>query len=154
MDLRSCIGYRVDRVGSGGLKPFKVALSDLLMKGYQDVLRWRPDELSEHELGTADGTGQRVESEGCFEQVAPRAVERARAALELIQESIDDREELAAEALGQEAVIPDVAEIAVRNVSDQPSKKVENGERNGLGGVGIVVEIGEHDGLAVVGLDA
>ena len=150
----SCREYGGDGVGDGWLKPFKITMCDFPMKGYPDMLRWGPDEPSENELGTADGTGQRVESEGCFEQVAPRAVERARAAVELIQESIDDREELAAEALGQEAVIPDVAEIAVRNVSDQPSEKVENGERNGLGGVGIVVEIFKDDGLAVVGLDA
>ena len=124
------------------------------MKGGQDVLRRGPDEPSEHELGSTEGTGQRVTSEGCFEQVAPCAVDRVGGAVELIQKFADDGEELAADALGQETVIANVAEIAVRNVSDQASEEVENGERNGLGGVGIMVEIGEHDGLAVVGLDA
>jgi hypothetical protein len=150
----SCREYGGDGVGDGWLKPFKITLSDFPMKGYPDMLRWGPDELSENELGPAEGTSQRVESEGGFEQVAPRAVERARAAVELLQKSVNEGEELAADALGQKAVIADVAEIAVRNVSDQPSEKVENGERKGWGGVGIVVEIGEHDGLAVVGLDA
>lgn len=124
------------------------------MKGYPDVLRRGPEEPSENELSSADGTGQRVPSKACFEQVAPCAVDRAGGVVELIQKSIDDGKELSADTRCQEAVIADVAEIAVRNVNDQPSEKVENGERNSLGGVGIVVEIGEHDGLAVVGLDA
>ena len=110
-----------------GLKPFKIALSDLWMKGGPDVLRRGPDEPSEHELGSAEGTDQRVPSEACLEKVSPRVVERAGGAVELIQKSIDEGEELAANALGQEAGIADVTEIAVRNVSNQPSEKVEDG---------------------------
>jgi hypothetical protein len=110
-----------------GLKPFKIALSDLLMKGGPDVLRRGPDEPSEHELGSAEGTGQRVPSEACLEKVSPRVVDRAGGAVELIQKSGDEGKELAANALGQEAVIADVTEIAVWNMSDEPSEEVENG---------------------------
>ena len=71
--------------------------------------------------------GQRVPSEACLEKVSPRVVERAGGAVELIQKSIDEGKELAANALGQEAVIADVTEIAVWNMSDEPSEEVENG---------------------------
>ena len=124
------------------------------MKGCQDVLRRGSEEPGENELGSAAGTGQRVSCEARFEPVAPCAVDRVDGAVERIEKFIDDGEELAADALGQEAVVADVAEIAVWNVSNQPGEEVENGERKGLGGVGIVVEIFKDDGLAVVGLDA
>jgi hypothetical protein len=110
-----------------GLKPFKIALSNLLMEGSPDMLRRGPDEPSERELGSTEGTGQRVSSEACFEKGSPRVVERAGGAMERVQKSIDEGEELAANALGQETVIADVAKIAVRNVSDEPSEEVENG---------------------------
>jgi hypothetical protein len=137
-----------------GLKPFKIALSDLLMEGSPDVLRRGPDEPSEHELGSAEGTGQRIASEAGFEQGSPRVVDRAGGVVELIQKSIDEGEELAADALGQETVIADVAKIAVWNMSDEPSEEVQHGQTDDLSGVGIVVEIFKHDGLAVIGLDA
>ena len=112
--------------GEEGLKPFKIALSDFLMKGCQDVLRGS-EEPGENELGSAAGTGQRVSCEARFEPVAPCAVDRVDGAVERIEKFIDDGEELAADALGQETVVADVAEIAVRDVSDQSSEEVENG---------------------------
>jgi hypothetical protein len=123
----SCREYGGDGVGDRWLKQFKIALCDFLMKGYQDVLRWGSDESSENELCSTDGTSQRIPTEARCEHVAPRAVDRVDGAVELIQKSIDDGEELAADALGQETVVADVAEIAVRDVSDQSSEEVENG---------------------------
>ena len=113
--------------GEEGLKPFKIALSDFLMKGCQDVLRRGSEEPGENELGSAEGTGQRVSCEARFEHVAPCAVDRVDGAVERIEKFIDDGEELAADALGQEAVVANVGEIAVRDVSDQSSEEVENG---------------------------
>ena len=91
-------------------------------------MRRGSEEPGENELGSAAGTGQRVSCEARFEHVAPCAVDRVDgAAVERIEKLIDDGEELAADALGQEAVVADVAEIAVRDVSDQSSEEVENG---------------------------
>ena len=83
-----------------GLKPFKIALSDLLMEGSPDVLRRGPDEPSEHELGSAEGTGQGSRPKQVLGG-SRRVVDRAGGVVELIQKSIDEGEELAADALGQ-----------------------------------------------------
>ena len=71
------------------------------MKGCQDVLRRGSEEAGENELGSAEGTGQRVSCEARFEHVAPGAVDRVDGAVERIEKFIDDGEELAADALGQ-----------------------------------------------------
>jgi len=100
------------------------------------------------------GTKERVKSKRGFEHLSPGATSRASGALELVEELIDEWEELAADAIGEEAVVADVAEIAIRDVSDELSQKIANRERDGCGGVGVVVEIFESDGLAVIGFKA
>ena len=71
-------------------------------------------------------------------------------ALRLFKELIDDRKKFAADAIGEEAVITDVAEIAVRDMSDEFCEKVASGKGNGLDSVGIMVKIFEDDEFAVV----
>lgn len=68
----------------------------------------------------------------------------------LFEELINNRKKFATDAISQEAVVADVAEIAVRDMSDQIGEKVANGKRNGLGGVGIMVKIFEDDGFSVI----
>lgn len=83
----------------------------------------------------------------------PAAISRTGVVLGLFEELIDDRQQFAANAIGQEAVVTDVAEITVRDVSNELSHEIANGERDGFGGIGVVVEIVKSDGLAVIGFD-
>lgn len=73
---------------------------------------------------------------------------------DLTQELADARQELAADAGGQEAVITDIAEIAVGDVRDEASEKLQDGDCHGSGSVSVMVQILEGDGGAVIGFDA
>lgn len=84
----------------------------------------------------------------------PAAESRTRIVFGLFKELIDDRKKFSANAIGQEAVIANVAKIAVRNMSDKTGEEITNGQRDGCGGVGVVVEIFESDELAVIGFNA
>ena len=70
--------------------------------------------------------------------------------MRLFKELGDDRQEFAADAIGEEAVITDVAEIAVRDMSNEIGEENENGKRNGLRSVGIMVKIFKGDGFSVI----
>ena len=80
----------------------------------------------------------------------PAAISRTSVVFGLFEEFINNRKKFAADAVGQEAVVTDIAEIAVRDVSDEIGEKVENGKRDDLGSVGIMVKIFEHDGFSVI----
>jgi len=73
---------------------------------------------------------------------------------DLTEELADAWQELAADASGEEAVIANVAEVAVGNMGDQSSEEFEDGEGHGSQGIGIVVEIYERDGDSIVGFNA
>ena len=80
----------------------------------------------------------------------PAAINRTSIILRLFKEIIDDRQEFAADAIGQEAVVTDVAEITVRDMSDKFCEKFAGGKGDGLSGVGIMIKIFEDDLFAVV----
>ena len=82
--------------------------------------------------------------------MAPAAENRTGVVLGLFEEVIDDRKKFAADAIGEEAIIADVAEIVVRDMSDEFGEKVANWKRDDLGGVGVMVKIFEDDGFSVV----
>ena len=67
---------------------------------------------------------------------------------------MDPGKKLATDASGEEAVIANVAEVAVGDMRDQTSEELEDGEGHGRQGVGVVVEIFERDGAAVISFDA
>jgi len=68
----------------------------------------------------------------------------------LFKELIDDRQEFAADAIGEEAVVTDVAEIAVRDMSNEFCEEVACGKGDDLSGVGIMIKVFEDDLFAVV----
>lgn len=72
----------------------------------------------------------------------------------LTQKLADAGQELAADAGGQEAVITDVAEVAVGDVRNEASEKLQDGEGHGCGSIGVMVQIFESDGGAIIGFDA
>ena len=80
----------------------------------------------------------------------PTAISRTSVVLGLFKELIDDRQKFAADAIGEEAVITDIAEITVRNMSDEFGEEVANGKRDGLRSVGIMVKIFKHDEFSVI----
>jgi len=71
-------------------------------------------------------------------------------ALRLFEELINDRKQFAADAIGEEAVVTDVAEITVRDMSDKFCEEFAGGKGDGLSGVGIMIKIFEDDLFAVV----
>ena len=73
---------------------------------------------------------------------------------DLTEELADAGQELAADAGGQEAVITDIAEVAVGDVRNEASEKLQDGEGHGCGGMGVMVQIFKCDGGAVIGFDA
>ena len=72
----------------------------------------------------------------------------------LAEELTDPGKKLTTDASGEEAVIANVAEVAVGDMRDQTSEELEDGEGHGRQGVGVVVEIFERDGDAIVSFDA
>jgi hypothetical protein len=70
--------------------------------------------------------------------------------LRLFKELINDRKKFAADAIGEEAVITDVAEITVWDMRDETGNEIQNGKRDGLLSVGIMVKILKDDLFAVV----
>ena len=84
----------------------------------------------------------------------PAAISRTSIVFGLIEKLINNRQQFAADAIGQETVVTDVAEIAVRDMSDEFCEKVASGKGNGLDSVGIMVKIFEDDEFAVVGFKA
>ena len=80
----------------------------------------------------------------------PAAISRTSVVFGLFEEFINNRKKFAADAVGQEAVVTDIAEIAVRDMSDEFCEKVASGKGNGLDSVGIMVKIFEDDEFAVV----
>lgn len=73
---------------------------------------------------------------------------------DLTEELTDAWQELAADACGQETVITDVAEVAVGDVSNKATDKLQNGQGHGCGSISVMVQIFESDGDAVIGFDA
>lgn len=61
---------------------------------------------------------------------------------------------MAADASGEEAVIADVAEVAVGDVSNEATEEFQDRESHGSGRVCVMIEIFEGNGSAVVSLDA
>ena len=70
--------------------------------------------------------------------------------MRLFEELVDDRKEFAADTIGEEAVVTDLAEIAVRDMSDEFCEEVAGGKRDGLGGVGIMIKVFKDNLFAVV----
>ena len=73
---------------------------------------------------------------------------------DLTEELADAWQELAADAGSQKAVITDVAEVAVGDVGNEASEKLQDGEGHGCGSISVMVQIFESDGDAVIGFDA
>jgi hypothetical protein len=80
----------------------------------------------------------------------PAAENGTSVVLGLFKKLIDDRKEFAANAIGQKAVVADVAEIAVWDMSDEFCEEVAGGKRDGLGGVGIMIKVFKDNLFAVV----
>lgn len=74
--------------------------------------------------------------------------------LDLAEELAHQWQEFAADAIGEESVITDVAEVTIGDVRDKPTQELQDGKSHSFGGVGVMVEIFVGDGGAVVGLDA
>ena len=73
---------------------------------------------------------------------------------DLTEELMNAWQELAADAGGQEAVITDVAEVAVGDVGNEATDKLQDGQGHGCGSIGVMVQIFKGDGDAVIGFDA
>jgi len=73
---------------------------------------------------------------------------------DLTEELMNAWQELASDARGQETVITDVAEVAVGDVGNEATDKLQDGEGHGGGSVRVMVQILEGDGGAVIGFDA
>lgn len=86
--------------------------------------------------------------------MTPAAENGTGVSLRLFEELIDDREKFAADAIGEKAVVADVAEIVVRDMSDKFGEKVAHGKGDGLGRIGIMVKIFEDDEFSVIRLKA
>ncbi len=85
----------------------------------------------------------------------PPAVENGTSiVLRLFKKLVDDRKKVTADTISEEAVVADVAEIAVRDMSDEFCEEVPCGKGDGLSSIGIMVKIFEDDMLAVVRFDA
>lgn len=110
----------------------------------------RKDDIRETEERVTVRTTERINAEGGQEHLPPAAISGTSVVLGLFEELIDDRQQFSPDAVGKEAIVADVAEIAVRDMSDEIGEKVENGKGNGLGSVGIMVKILEDDGFSVI----
>lgn len=82
--------------------------------------------------------------------MTPTAESRTHIVLGLFEELIDDRQQFTANAIGQEAIVTNIAEITVRDMSDEFGEEIANGKRDGLRSVGIMVKIFEDDGFSVI----
>jgi len=110
----------------------------------------RKDDIRETEQGVTVRTTKRINTERGNEHLPPAAISGNSVVCGLFEEFINNRKKFAADAVGKESVVADVAEIAVRDMSDEIGEKVENGKRNGLGRVGIMVKIFEDDVFSVI----
>lgn len=110
----------------------------------------RKDDIRETEERVTVRTTERINAERGQEHLPPAAENGTRIVLGLFEEFIDDRQQFAADAIGQEAVVTDVAEIAVWDVSDEFGEEIANGKRDGLRSVGIMVKIFKHDEFSVI----
>lgn len=110
----------------------------------------RKDDIRETEQGVTVRTTERINTERGNEHLAPVAISGTGVVLRLFEELINNRKKFAADAIGKETVVADVAEIMVRDMSDEIGKKVVNGKGDGLGSVGIMVKIFKHDEFSVI----
>ncbi len=129
-----------------------MAMSDLLMEWGQRFVR--KDDIRETEQGVTVRTTEWINTERGNEHLPPAAISGTSVVLGLFEELINNRKKFAADAVGKEAVIADVTEIAVRDMGDEIGEKVENGKRNGLSSVGIMVKIFEDDEFSVIRFQA
>ena len=72
---------------------------------------------------------------------------------DLTEELTNAWQELAADAGGQKAVITDVAEVAVGDVGNEATDKLQDRQGHGCGSIRVMVQIFESDGGAVIGFD-
>jgi len=112
------------------------------------------DDIRETEQRVTVRTAERIKAERGYKHLPPTAVSGTSVVLGLFEKLINDRQQFAANAIGQEAVVTDVAEITVRNVSDEFGEEITNGKRDGLSSVCIMVKIFEHDRFSVIGFNA
>ena len=113
----------------------------------------REDDIRETEQGVTAWTTERIKAERGQEHLTPAAINRTSVVLGLFEELINNRKKFAADAVGQEAVVADVAEIMVRDMSDEIGEEVACGKGDGLSGVGIVVKIFKRNEFSVIGLN-
>lgn len=73
--------------------------------------------------------------------------------LDLAEELAHQWQEFAADAVGKESIITDVAEVAIRDVCNKPSEEFQDGKSHGCCGVGVMVEIFVGDAGTVIGFD-
>lgn len=86
--------------------------------------------------------------------MAPAAENGAGIVLCLFKELVNDGKKFAADAIGQKAVVADIAEIMVWDMSDETRQEFAGGEGNGLNGIGIMIKVFEDNVFMVVRFDA
>lgn len=124
-------------------------MSNLLVMINEGNTAWKDDPRQTHE-GFAGRTTERVEVEGLLEFVSPRGVHFADMGTGDVEELLDFGDALAADAVSQESVIANIAEMSIRDMCNQTGDEIQDWKCHELFLVGVVVQKLKGDLCAVI----
>lgn len=79
------------------------------------------------------------------DSVSPWGVNFPFEGLGFIEEFIDDGHEFPADTVGQETIVADVSEVAIRDMCDKARDEFQGRQSYAFGGFGVMVEVLEGD---------